>query len=108
MKRWMATSLVGAAMILGWAAPARADVPSEFGCGSNKSAGSDCETSDGKNGTCVTVEFDSGAPPGLLCDTSKDTGGGCTVGQIGAGGGAEAAALGLLFAACVAMRRRRI
>jgi hypothetical protein len=106
MKRLMATSLLGAALAMAWSAPARADVPSDFGCGSNKSAGSDCETSDGKSGTCVKVEFDSGAPPGLLCDTSKDTGG-CAVGPIGAGGRAEAAALGLLFAACVAMRRRR-
>ena len=106
MKRLMALSIFGAAMALGWAAPARADVPSDVGCGSNKSAGSDCEASDGKSGVCVTVEFDSGAPPGLLCDTSMDTGD-CSVGQIGAEGSAEAAALGLLFAACVAMRRRR-
>ena len=100
-------SVLGAAMAIGWTAPARADVPSDFGCGSNKSAGSDCETSDGKTGVCVRVEFDSGAPPGLLCDTSADTSGGCAVGPIGAEGGAEVAALGLLFAACVAMRRRR-
>jgi hypothetical protein len=101
-------SILGAAMAMGWAAPARADVPSDVGCGSNKGVGSDCETADGKSGVCVKVEFDSGAPPGLSCDTSKDQGGGCTVGPIGAEGGAEAAALGLLFAACVAMRRRRV
>jgi hypothetical protein len=106
MKRLMAMSILGAAMAMGWATPARADVPSDFGCGSNKISGSDCEAPDGKSGVCVRVEFDSGAPPALSCDTSMDTGG-CSVGQIGAEGSAEAAALGLLFAACVAMRRRR-
>lgn len=100
MKRLMAMSILGAAMALGWAAPARADVPNDD-CGSKK-AGDDCTTFDGTKGVCAAKEHG-----GIECDTSADTSGGCAVGAIGADGRAEVAALGLLFAACVAMRRRR-
>jgi hypothetical protein len=100
MKRLMVMSILGAAMAMGWASPARADVPNDD-CGGKK-AGDACSTFDAKTGVCAAE--DGG---GLVCDTTADTTGGCAVGSIGADGRAEAAALGLLFAACVAMRRRR-
>lgn len=125
MKRLM-MSILTAAMAIGWAAPASADVANDD-CGA-KMTGDACTTFDMKTGVCVSD--DAGA---LYCDTTKgattttsgtgtgsgtgsggsapsgDSSGssGCTVGQIGGGGRAEAVALGLLFAACVAMRRRR-
>jgi hypothetical protein len=100
MKRLTATTVLAAALALGWAAPARADIPNDD-CGGKK-AGDACTTLDNKTGVCAAA---SGG--GLVCDTSADAKSGCAVGPIGAEGRAEAAALGLLFAACVAMRRRR-
>lgn len=118
MKRVMGWFVLSA--LVGWSLPASADVANDD-CGT-KAVGDTCETFSGDTGVCVEEQDDY-----LVCDTdgapatdggsgsggsagSKDDDdddeGGCSVRNAGAGGRGEAAALGLLLLACIALRKR--